>query len=188
MKNFSGLFVASLALALSQLGCQSPPAEPRYVEDTATPALAQGQPLSDFVLGTWAFQDMSTGGEFDQRYEFKADGTFALVKDKHKIGGTWEAQPNGIILKHETIDGKTMQQATEEIRKQEEIGTQGGVAAGVFHDWLMNDIGTRNFAQLDETGTGFFFTTGAATPDPNDMGGMMMGMKGSLIRVKQESE
>jgi hypothetical protein len=176
---------------LALVACQSGPAEPKFVDDEAAPALAPGGDIKEFVVGSWGYRDMSTGEEYDQIYTFKADGTFVLRRGESKIEGAWQPSGEQLYLKHETLNGKTFQQASEEIRKQAEVGSQAGVKADVFHDWLMNDLAARAAAQLTEDRKTFGFSASRGTepaPDSGEFGGLMQAISGTLTRVKQAAD
>lgn len=133
---------ASLALSI---GCGKP--EPKdYVMGTDAPKIAtvDSQALSKFVLGKWVLGSINRSPDLKSDiYEFKPDMTFEMKTKQHTLGGRWQVDGTTVRVQYTAIDGQPMKTALEQMRQQEERGTQSGILQGLLADWINGDLQKR---------------------------------------------
>ena len=69
-------------------------------------------------------------------FEFKADGEFVYGVDSLNVvaKGKWYGSPNAISLQYETMNGRTISAAQEEIKKKAESGRSAAIGADLAYD------------------------------------------------------
>lgn len=137
--------IAGFALLALCIGCSKP--EPKdYVMGTDAPTIAavDSQALSKFVLGKWVFGNINLPPKLDSDiYEFKPDTTFEMKTKRHTLGGRWQVDGTTVRVQYTAIDGQPMKKALEQMRQQEERGTQAGILDGLLADWINGDLQKR---------------------------------------------
>jgi hypothetical protein len=117
------------------------------------------QQVGTFLEGKWAEtlppmdpESMKKMEELPilELYEFKAAGTFTIIKGSRKVGGTWQ-EANGVVtLTYTTLDGKPWNDAMAEIRARAETGTQGAIANDLMMDWMNSELQKKTRLTVDK--------------------------------------
>lgn len=144
------------------LGCSALPGPPSVVkewEPVGARAPMIGSPetpdLAKFVVGTWQTstgidkdqaQQLGLSGlepiEGDELFTFAADGKLTVRGKvrKFSVEGSWAISGDTVTVDYKSVEGKSMDQAREELKRGAESGTQAGVARELKYDWILTEL------------------------------------------------
>lgn len=197
MKGIQLLLVVIAALVIA--GCAKK--EPEMVRLGAKAPEMSGS-IETFVVGKWAETDNSAalGEAIGMKSEastepekiasifvFKDDKTFELIRTgkKEKIAGKWQTGTNGIFLEYLTIDGLSINQFSENARKEADRGTQSGIAADIFLDWLKERLAKQTYLEVDSDKRRLVFKPSGGG-DPSDPASALANI--GIVALERVSE
>lgn len=130
--------VSLLAVTITAISCG--PKDSTPVTPMGDEAPAYSSDLKAFAVGHW---NAVEGGSVNpnKTWIFKEDGSFIMhTEDDWRAAGTWTVTDDVVMLKYETLDGKTFAAAQEEVKKAEEGGGQGAVARALGMEWVFSKL------------------------------------------------
>lgn len=188
--------------ALAMAGCGKK--EPEMVRMGAKAPEMSGS-IEQFIVGKWAETDNSAalseavGIKMEESaepegigavYVFKDDKSFDLIRKGKKeiIAGKWQTSGNGVFLEYLTIDGMSINQFSDNARKEADKGTQAGIAADIFLDWLKEKLAKQTYLEVDGDKKRMVFKQSGGG-DPNDPASALanIGMV-ALERISEEEK
>lgn len=194
--------IVLLAAALILAGCGKK--EPDMARMGAKAPEMSGS-MEQFIVGKWAETDNSAAlgaavgmktepsaepEKIGSIYVFKDNKTFELSRPNKKeiIAGKWQISTNGVFLEYLTIDGLDINKFSENARKEAERGTQSGIAADIFLDWLKERLAKQTYLEVDGDKKRLVFKQ-SGHGDPNDPASALanIGMV-ALERISEEKQ
>lgn len=183
--------LSSAVILALVIGCG--PTEPKeeFLGESAMKfgATPEAKTLGGFVIGKWGYVTGSMkpmSGAATNIMEFKQDGTLLFKKDSFKFGGTWKDMGEFVQVEYITLQGKPIQIALEEFRKDAEKGGQGAIAVDIFSEWASSNLDKMTELRLGDDQQKLVF---GAKPPPAaatgnmDMDGMMNDMNAAITAM-----
>jgi hypothetical protein len=154
--------------------------------------------LQGFIVGKWGAKTLTdpnvakalhvesiareqADSDVTDYFTFKTDGTFIcrVSSFAHKVEGKWTANDTGLMLSFDTIDGQPIAQVMAQVKKDEEGGTQAGIATAFVYEgaqnrmsllnaWVLGDD-KKTLKKYEPAGSGL-----TITPGPNTLVRMAM--------------
>lgn len=173
------------------IGCGSTEPKEEFLGDSAMKfgSTPDSKALAGFVIGKWGYVTGSMrpmSGAATNIMEFKQDGTLLFKKDSFKFGGTWKDMGDFVQIEYITLQGKPIQTALEEFRKDAEKGGQGAIAVDIFSEWASANLDKMTELRLGDDQQKLVFGAKplpAAATGNMDMDGMMNDMNAAITAM-----
>ena len=181
------LFWLAIVVALTGLaGCKKQPEKHLAPMGETAPAFgsdASTNTLQSFVVGDWGLDVQ--GADPNTVYTFVEGGTFtmSMKKQKRELTGRYTVNQDTIMLTYDTLNGKPIQQAMDEARKDSEGGGQVAILNELTLDWLNGDLQKMTQLRVDDDKKSLTFDAPATQME----GELNLRMPvGTLTRYKAE--